>query len=391
MLGRGQFKQLTWNKNYPSDISESFVSGSADIALSSNVLQGYRGPRQSGVVHSCTHTRTSFAPIAVRADLSGKPGNYQNLRAHIDAFYAGTLAVSGSSAILASDFDSAIADLIGEIPTDVLLPNLITELPETLTLHKQLRSCFTRATGSWKSAARQYSRQGSNAGLAYAFGIAPFAKDLVSLMNLAGRVRNRIKHLSTISTDDWTPWRRSYSVDKSAVTMTFSPGTFGSSGTMLQSWRVQSDVTADAQIFSRVIRTRTIDPATEMAAGYLDASGMTKVGSAIWEAIPFSFVADWFHPCGRALERLNVSAFEGCLANHMLGYQSHFNATGVVYGIPSNFNSGLAPSTTEVVLGAGTARVYSRSPGLPSTRTEVNFGARQRVLSGMLALQKVKS
>lgn len=276
-----------------------------------------------------------------------------------------------------SDFDAALQDLIGEIPTDVLLPNFIIELPQALSLHKQLMKAFSKKPKTW-----------NDAGLAYTFGLAPLAKDIVSLAKLGQRVRSRISYLSKVSENDFVPWNRKIPIDVSALQPTFESGfpSLELQGFLIGGEFRNVTITATASLFARRIRTRTVDPKAEAASGYLDAAGITKAGSAIWEAIPFSFVADWFYPFGRALNVLNTSAFQGCMSYANSGWQSHVNCTAQYY---AGLNCGHARTSGKHLIGAGNCSVYRRGPGFPNTTPSSNFGVRQTLLSGMLAFQKI--
>lgn len=281
--------------------------------------------------------------------------------------------------------DAAVQDLRGEIPTDVLLPNFVMELPEALRLHKQLmENVFRHSPHSWKDAGLQYAKslgkRIGNTHLLYEFGIKPLAGDIVKLAKLNSRVSARIKHLSTIPTGDYVKWRRRISVDQS--------GSIGFGVSPFVRF-VSSTVTANVtvELFARIKRTRTVSSATDRLRATLDASGVSQFGSVLWEAIPFSFVADWFYPCGRTLDALNVQAFTGCLANQNLGYQSHTEAVLSCRGlVPSPGTAWYDSNKFEYA--RCTVRYYNRSGGLPSTRTAVNYGVRQALLSGSLVLQR---
>lgn len=363
--------------NYPG--WDAYGSGQTEeVEYDSRTILGYRGPRRSSGVNSCVHTISSWRPVHQNQICDQDPGSdYRDL--YMNVYDAGRQAgVSSAIPVLSpSDFDAVMQDLVGEIQTDVLLPNLVLELPEALTLHTQLKSAFSKRPKTW-----------NDAGLAYTFGLAPLARDLVALAKLGNRVRRRVSYLSKVSSNDFVPWNKKIPVDKGSLEPTLTGGfpSLELTGVLVNPEYRDITLTATASLFARRIRTRTVDPRAETALGYLDASGMTKAGSVLWEAIPFSFVADWFHPFGRALNVLNTSAFQGCMAFTNSGWQSRVSCTFTRY---AQLNCGYARTSKKFLIGAGNVSTYRRAPGFPNTAPSSNFGVRQSILSGMLAFQKI--
>jgi hypothetical protein len=349
------------------------IDSAVPVSLGANSITGYRGPRRSGVINPCVHTRSCFIPKVVKCVWVSK--DIAGYKKTVEAYVPGSLSLVGDTSIAPSAYDAAMQDMMGEIPTDVLMPNLIMELPQTLTLWKQLRAAFTGGTKNW-----------NDAGLAYSFGVKPLFKDLSALFTMRDRVRKRLRHLSSVSDAGYVPFNRSYPVDKTSLNVTWRSTSLAE--TRLANVIVRKEVYADASIFAQVRRTRTINQQAEMSAALLDASGWTKAGSVLWEAIPFSFVADWFHPFGRALEVLNASAFHGALIPRRIGSQAHLCATVEVLAAPKPLNTDGLTTPPSVCIGRGMVSTYIRGSGLPVTRPSSNYGARQMVLSGMLAYQR---
>lgn len=371
-----------WKDNGPT-YSEKIDGPLRDLSV--RTISGYFGVPEKGAVHSVTHSVTEG--MAVRAEskihrpADGGPWSGYDFTLTVFTAPANvTVALPGFSQ---SELTSALQDLRGEIPEEMLLPNFILELPEALELHKQLIGAFSGAL-SWTGAARSYARQrgvdAANTHLLYQFGLKPLASDLTTLWQLGSRIRKRLDYFRHVSGGDWTSWRKSIRTPKTATVSDWYVSYADKQSLLVD------DVMTDASMFARIKRCRQIPVSDSLLAG-LDASGFSKVGDVIWEAIPFSFVADWFYPCGQILSSLNMTAFESCLLNQMVGYQHSTWCQFRVLGCPSVMGyTGLVNNNVSTLF-AGTARRYERVPGYPSTFTESNFGVRQSLLSGSLALQ----
>lgn len=351
-------------------VSYDVVNQGNPTLLSTSTIVGFRGPRNLASMHDCVHTVQSFAPVRASFSSSDIFGNTCNGT----VYTCGQLTVDGDASISPSDYDAAIADMCGEIPTDLLLPNFILDIPSALIMHHDLQKVFSRKPKSW-----------ADAGLLYSFGLKPLASDIVSLMRLTSRINKRLKYLRSLKPGDPIVFRRSYPVDKSGLTVSFLEDN-SNHWYCAHDIETVPDISADAQIFAKLLKYRIVDPNAGFLA-YLDATGFSKPGSVIWEAIPFSFVADWFRSCGRGLNALNTSAVKGSLMPFKMGHQSHINVTAQVYGVVNSFSSAF-PNTARSLLGAGTVRLYKRSCGLPSTNNGFHFGVRQGILSGLLLLQR---
>lgn len=348
----------------------------------SESISGYRGPRRLDCIHSCTHTRTTLAPAHAKFTLTSSywPGSY----------YKGSIFSCPNNMVVSGlTFDrealsAAMQDLAGEIPTEMLLPNFIMELPEALTMHKQIHEAvFQHGPKSWFEAGHLYARRlgkdASNVDLLYNFGIKPLASDLVSLATLSSKVSKRVHSLANMSTDRFTRWRRSVRTNPASVSVSYG-----------DCWNMTAvdeshEVTATGMMFAQVKPGRTVNPETELLAANIDAYGFSQLGSVIWEAIPFSFVADWFTNAGSCLDGLNMQAFQGVLVHKQLGWLSKVMALVKFTGIP---NLAFRFTTSPLHFANGTAVVFNRGTGLPPTFTEARFGLRQSLLSGALALQR---
>lgn len=145
------------------------------------------------------------------------------------------------------------------------------------------------------------------------------------------------------------------------------------------------EVTATGTMFAKVKPGRTVNPETELLAANVDAFGFSHLGSVLWEAIPFSFVADWFTNAGTCLDGLNLQAFQGALVHKQLGWLSKVSAVVKFRGKPAMV---YRPICDSLDFASGVAIRFNRAAGLPTTFTESRFGIRQSILSSALALQR---
>lgn len=366
--------KLTWSYrdylvgHYRGDVAKATTTHVGSYST----ITGYRGPRRSGEMHPCTHTIAQYIASNLNLEAKypyGQGTTYERFEGQLPL--VGDLSCTGQPVIEPSDLDDAITQLRGEIPTDVLGINFLLELPEALTLHSQLSAVFSnRRVKTW-----------SDAGLAYSFGLAPLVSDLGKLFHMSNRISRRIRYLQSIRDDDLTPLRIGVRLSK-ATSFVVQPRCYFSylkardNGT----W-------STASLFCHARRTRTLGSSGDRAAAWLDATGFSKFGSSIWEAIPFSFVADWFYPCGRALKVLDTSAFEGCLLADRIGWQDRIVSDIELHGNIKVY----VCSYPDTVVGHVLGKTYNRSLGLPSTHPISHYGLRQSVLSGMLAVQRLKS
>lgn len=340
------------------------------------VISGYRGPRRLGSVNSCVHTTTSW--VAEPIDVRG-PYPYGGYVLHGIGSYAVHPIASAMPNISSDAIEKALSYLRGEIPADVLLPAFVIELPQALSLVGQLRKAIKVVHGN---SLRDFAREIASGHLAYAFGIAPLISDLQKLRTLTSRVKKKVAFLADISTVDYQPLKVGVNMARDEDTFSCESTSIPAEAYDMPTWTKQ--VFNHASLFGRVRRTRQL-VASDFRGANLDALGIGKIGSTIWEEIPFSFVADWIYRCSDVLEGLNYSFFKGCLEVTQMGFQSKVIGVGKCVCRPLTYYASLPP----VHLGTLYSTIYNRSPNIPSTSNWGDPGIRQITLSGSLILQKI--
>lgn len=340
------------------------------------VITGYRGPRRLGSVNPCVHTTTSW--VAEKIDVYTKYP-YGSYVVHGLGSYACHPMASAMPDISSDAIEKALSYLRGEIPADVLLPAFVIELPQAIGLVGQLRQAIKVVRGN---SLRDFAREIASGHLAYAFGIAPLISDLQKLRTLTNRIKKKVAYLADFSNVDYRPVKVGISMSRDEDTFTCENTAIPCEAYDVPSWK--KSVFNHASVFGRCRRTRQL-VAADTRAAYLDALGIGKIGSTIWEEIPFSFVADWIYRCGDILEGLDHSFFKGCLEVTHVGFQSKVIGVGECRVRPLTYVAPLPPTH----VGTLYSTIYNRSPNIPSTSNWGDPGVRQITLSGSLILQKV--
>ena len=343
---------------------------------SRRVITGYRGPRQLGSVNSCVHTSTSWVANPIDCHTAYPYGS--GYVVHGQGTYELHAVASAMPSCSSEAIDKALSYLRGEIPTDVLLPAFVIELPQAIGLVGQLKKAISVVRGP---NLRSFAREIASGHLAYAFGIAPLISDLRKLRSLTNSIRKKVAYLSDFSTVDFRPVKVGISMASDAD-FTCENTQVPCEAYDAPTWK--KSVFNHASVFGRCRRTRQL-VAADTRAAYLDALGIGKIGSTIWEEIPFSFIADWIYRCGDILEGLDHSFFKGCLEVTHVGFQSKVVGVAECWVRPLTY---VAPLPV-INIGTLYASVYNRSNNIPSTSNWGDPGVRQITLSGSLILQKV--
>lgn len=176
--------------------------------------------------------------------------------------------------------------------TKLSLPNFLLELTDVRRLFELWRSNITRS----KNVAGGY--------LNYQFGWKPTIGDIqamiAALLNLKHKLAlfkelagNLIKEETTVLNDNIS-----------------HGGTVGSGSTTTVDWQARHKRRCTAHFVFRVEGLGPIDDWLSAIASTLDALGFELNPRLIWEAIPFTFVIDWFFGIGRLLEGFKTDTYE---------------------------------------------------------------------------------
>jgi len=290
------------------------------------------------------------------------------------------------------------------IPTTMSFANDLLEIAELKGLARQFRSAassLSRLVGDLLGAPygaerealhriggsyRSFARSGNSSFLAFNFGVKPLLKTAKDLALSVDRIGKRLSFLRTHSGRLTTlRYRRSYQYGP-----TPPPSGWGSN-TPFQEWQkaeAKYDVTISVNLF------QTLEGLYDFSAwlkAFRDYAGFNQILSTAWNALPFSFVADWFTNVADQLDEMKQpSAFEGTynLSNPCTSVLAKGRVEYIMWHYPANAaNSPLMWSAHEV-------KKFVRFPGLPSAPAGSSFSWPswfQQVLLGSLAYQAASS
>ncbi|DAD51880.1 TPA_asm: maturation protein, partial [ssRNA phage Gerhypos.1_24] len=235
--------------------------------------------------------------------------------------------------------DQAFEALIPQIPQEVSLPNFLYELRELADLIPKIEDSLI------KSAAGGY--------LTYSFGYAPLIGDLRKLANLAETVAARLQYLRDT-------WGRETRLSFESTWETTAPDTVVYNFGEVYTYRrlsFKGIFRAGGYLFHML---EDLDSKIGTLRGLVGALGFNNPLGVLWEAIPFSFVVDWFTRIGNAISRSAVQPFVGPWELRRVSHSYHMSGT---WSYTVTFPNGYSPTKWEVA--AGSYDAYQREVGLP--------------------------
>lgn len=260
-------------------------------------------------------------------------------------------------------------------PTVVLLPNFLWELrewrdlPEVIQRLRKNWEIFDSYQRGLKSVRRYLDwskrpdvrreffawltgKRIANAFLAKQFGVDPFLQDLKKLFGILKRLDEHIKFLKSKMNKRYRVGHRE---ELSAPAGVFTPTSLGTTtleceyyrATVNYSFEVSHDIPELDSIRSRI-------------GVMMVALGLNNPATVIWEAIPYSFLIDWFVDVQGLLQNLgNIPFMTGKITVHKVS-TSVTQRASVSHYINVYGNS-------KVFLDRYNMRRYWRWPGLPTT------------------------
>jgi hypothetical protein len=205
-----------------------------------------------------------------------------------------TYLVKAGYSVLGSDGQGYINDAFAKFKPDltkIALPNFLLELddiPSLFMLWKQKLSVLRNLAG---------------ARLNWSFGWKPLVGDLESIIDVIANVRQRII--------DWQknvglPFQESGVLSHLNAS---SSGTYDVGGSTVH-WTGSRQGTVSAYLTFRGMPIQALFEAEKVLRAYLDALGFELNPRIIWDALPFSFVLDWFFDVGGWLQRHKYDTLE---------------------------------------------------------------------------------
>lgn len=140
--------------------------------------------------------------------------------------------------------------------------------------------------------------------VAYSFGWAPFLSDLNKLLNFEKVLSDRLKYLQRIGKDGGDRVKRT--LENSTTTLSTTPYTLSGYGnTYPYLYQGQVQVVEKRKVWA-VAKVRTVNPVSLERGVLGDAAraalGLNLSAASIWEAIPWSWLLDYFGNVGDYLD-----------------------------------------------------------------------------------------
>lgn len=249
----------------------------------------------AGEVYPCDHTTVTLVDY-------GRPAyQYDNGDYEVGETFPGTgitldqlLSSHDFCPLPPSSFRSVLADnafeaLSTQVPQEVSLPNFLWELREIAALLPSL------SDGILKTVAGGY--------LNYQFGWKPFLGDINKLLGLCRTMESRLAYLrSTYRRETRIAYSRSFTAEECGIDIPETPV----NGYSLRSYK--GTFQCGGFLYHELEGLWSAEAMWRAAAAGL---GFNNPLGVLWEAIPFSFVVDWFSRVGKALSRTSVQPFVG--------------------------------------------------------------------------------
>lgn len=302
LLANGTFES-TYNNAYDlavEDVTESIVYTTlpAKLRSQSNLcrhtknLQKYMG--STGDVQRKTFTVAGHV---------GHYVDYTGYHSHAQISHASAVAIAMGSGQLnvasnpsyfgdcQADMDSVYASLKPDL-TSLSLPNFLLELDDV----QKMFQIWKKKVSTVKNVA--------GAHLNYNFGWKPFLSDIRAMIGVITGVLDKVEAFKRAANQTM----RSHSSLPS--TSTYKSGSFTYATSHTCYW---SGTVSRTKKFELVYRPRPFQVTREyelMLRAYLDALGFELNPRIIWDALPFTFVLDWFFGIGSWLERHKYDTLE---------------------------------------------------------------------------------
>jgi len=145
----------------------------------------------------------------------------------------------------------------------------------------------------------------ANARLNWSFGWSPLVSDLKKIVSIIKSVRDKCIEWNKKAGD---VFKRHTSTFPALVTSGSGSLNYGGGWTLY--WKSNRTVKISAHMKFRTLKIPQLDEATTVLRVYLDALGFELNPSILWDALPFSFVLDWFFDVGGWMERHKYDTLE---------------------------------------------------------------------------------
>jgi hypothetical protein len=274
-----------------------------------------QGPRRYGLTRfsyrPVRHTRVTQFPMTQGTWASG--GGYQ---ADVDfmlgfdkPWVAETLFANPTPAEVGAAATQVAKAWATQIPSKVSIANFIYELRDVKSLLPQLMT-FKYKFGA-KASLEFLKNLGtiSNNFLAYEFGWKPLLSDIKKLCMLVGPVTKRLQFLRD-TYKRLTPVH-GYKPDFIPFTPDVIPTYMPPPGQVVTVWvknHYRADFRGGAFMYHNLAG---LDGALGLLRAFTAALGLNQIGRIVWNAIPFSFLVEWFVKLDQFIDLATLPTFGG--------------------------------------------------------------------------------
>lgn len=266
-----------------------------------------------------------------------------------------------------------------QVPTTVSLANFMYELKDMKGMIPSInRTSLTKTA--------------SNNFLAWEFGVKPFISDIKAIISLTDDVDKRIKHLieQNQKSSDLSFNRSQVYEDPLTHYLSIHDPNAGSGSQMdLEFKRLNAKSTfhAGAKLYQDL---SDLSSSISMLKALTASGGFNHPARIIWNAIPYSFVVDWFFHVGKLLDSLTVQPFGGTYSVSDTSYSIKSEA---MYKITQVHNNDTPADNlfNRFELGYLSCKSYIRRNGLPLSSvflTDLTLSPTQLALSAAMLNQR---
>jgi len=219
---------------------------------------------------------------------------------------------------------------ITEVPTEISIANFAFELLEWQKSFEHYKKAVTK--GGLKM--KDVPGWANSTVLDYAFNLSPFIGDISKMFTVWGKVTSRLQYLlknrgKLVRQSFYNPnlWSTNPYVGTEIHRVTQVPP-FQVGGLQVGNWMGENQRVSPIQYGYRSLRLEKyqasfsaswylyqelegLDDAWAGLRGLIAGLGLNNPAKIAWNAVPFSFVADWMFPFGSLLDRLAVQPFAG--------------------------------------------------------------------------------
>ena len=199
-------------------------------------------------------------------------------------------------AVLGGNAQGYINDAFAKLKPDlttISMPNFLLELDDIPRLWQQFKYKLSLA------------KRLAGVKLSWDFGLRPLIGDLQNIRDAISNSLERVKE-----------WNRTSGTiyQKSTICATLNNSSSGVETVSISphtvNWRGSRSGTVEAFLTFKTLPIVALTEAETMLRAYLDALGFELNPRILWDAIPFSFVLDWFFDVGGWLQRFKIDTLE---------------------------------------------------------------------------------